>query len=62
MPQEQEQDTSRERLQAISKLLEEGTLAQVERELRSLHPAEIAHLMESLPHEQREIVWELVPP
>ena len=61
MPQEQEQDTNRERLQAISKLLEEGTLAQVERELRSLHPAEIAHLMESLPHEQREIVWELVP-
>ncbi len=61
MPQEQEQDTSRERLQAISKLLEEGTLAQVERELRSLHPAEIAHLMESLPREQREIVWELVP-
>jgi len=36
MPQEQEQDTNRERLQAISKLLEEGTLAQVERELHSL--------------------------
>jgi len=62
MPQEQEQDSNRERLQAISKLLEEGTLAQVERELHSLHPAEIAHLMESLPHEQREVVWELVPP
>jgi len=60
MPQEQEQDTNRERLQAFSQLLEEGTLAQVERELQNLHPAEIAHLMESLPHEQRDIVWDLV--
>ncbi len=62
MPQEQEQDTNRERLQAFSQLLEEGTLAQVERELQHLHPAEIAHLMESLPHEQRDIVWDLVHP
>jgi len=62
MPQEQEQDTNRERLQAFSKLLGEGTLAQVERELQDLHPAEIAHLMESLPHEQRNIVWDLVHP
>ncbi len=62
MPQEQEQDTNRERLQAFSALLEEGTLAQVERELQNLHPAEIAHLMESLPHEQRDIVWNLVHP
>ncbi len=62
MPQEQEQDTNRERLQAFSQLLEEGTLAQVERELQNLHPAEIAHLMESLPHEQRDIVWDLVHP
>ncbi|MCF6211917.1 MAG: magnesium transporter [Gammaproteobacteria bacterium] len=62
MPQEQEQDTNRERLQAFSTLLEEGTLAQVERELQNLHPAEIAHLMESLPHEQRDIVWDLVHP
>ncbi len=61
MPQEQEQDSNRERLQAFSKLLTEGTLAQVGRELQTLHPAEIAHLMESLPHEQRDIVWDLVP-
>jgi len=62
MPQEQEQDTNRERLQAFSKLLEEGTLAQVKHELQELHPAEIAHLMESLPLEQRNIVWDLVHP
>ncbi len=60
--QELEQDTDAERLQAISKLLEEGTLAEVRQELEQLHPAEIAHLMESLPHEQRDIVWDLVHP
>ena len=60
--QEQEQDIDAERLQAFSKLLEDGTLAQVKRELQKLHPAEIAHLMESLPHEQRDIVWDLVHP
>jgi magnesium transporter len=47
-------------VQAFSLLLENGTLAQVGRELRELHPAEIAHLLESLPPERRDIVWDLV--
>ena len=49
-----------EHLQAFIDLLKEGTLAQVERELRELHPAEIAHLLEALPREQRSVVWKLV--
>jgi magnesium transporter len=49
-----------ERLQAFSDLLKQGSLAQVERALEDMHPAEIAHLLESLPHEQRNAVWELV--
>ena len=48
------------RLQAFSDLLMEGTLAQVERELHEMHPAEIAHLLEALPREQRDAVWQLV--
>lgn len=48
------------RLQAFNDLLVEGTLAQVERELYELHPAEIAHLLEALPREQRDVVWQLV--
>ncbi len=48
------------RLQAFTDLLRDSTLARVERELRELHPAEIAHLLEALPHEQRDAVWELV--
>lgn len=51
---------SSERLQAFIDLLHEGTLAQVERELHELHPAEIAHLLEALPREQRQAVWNLV--
>lgn len=49
-----------ENLQAFIDLLKEGTLAQVERELRELHPAEIAHLLEALPRELRSVVWNLV--
>jgi len=48
------------RLQAFTDLLRDGTLAHVERELRELHPAEIAHLLEALPREQRDAVWDLV--
>jgi magnesium transporter len=48
------------RLQAFLDLLQEGTLAQVERELRELHPGEIAHILEALPREQRDAVWDLV--
>lgn len=63
MPRENEPTTtSDDRLQAFSELLTEGTLAQVGRELLELHPAEIAHLLESLPHEQRDVVWGLVTP
>jgi magnesium transporter len=63
MPRENEQSSkSDDRLQAFSDLLNKGTLAQVGRELSELHPAEIAHLLESLPHEQRDVVWDLVAP
>jgi magnesium transporter len=48
------------RLQDISSALHSGTLLQSRLMLNSLHPAEIANLLESLPLEQRELVWELV--
>lgn len=55
-----DQEHRAERLQGFTDLLRDGTLAHVERELRGLHPAEIAHLLEALPHEQRDAVWDLV--
>ncbi len=47
-------------LDALSTALESGTLAQVRRILGALQPAEIAHLLESLPPAQRLVVWRLV--
>lgn len=61
MPQTKTNNETRsEHLQAFIDLLNEGTLAEVERELHELHPAEIAHLLEALPREQRDSVWNLV--
>lgn len=48
------------RLENIRDALESGTLRSVRRMMHSLHPAEIAHLLESLRPAEREVVWELV--
>ncbi|HET9679979.1 MAG TPA: magnesium transporter [Gammaproteobacteria bacterium] len=48
------------RLEALRTALETGTLRNVRRMLHSMHPAEVASLLESLPSAEREIVWELV--
>jgi magnesium transporter len=48
------------RLQALQELLDSGTLHRAGRLLNALRPAEIAHLLESLPLAEREIIWGLV--
>jgi magnesium transporter len=48
------------RLQAVQDVLNSGTLQQAGRMLNALRPAEIAHLLESLPLSQRKIAWELL--
>ena len=60
MPQQQAQEQLTRHLHDFDELLAKGSLAQVERELRDMHPAEIAHLLEALPREQRDAVWQLV--
>lgn len=49
-------------LRRLRRALERGTLQNVQRMLSALHPAEIADLLESLPLEERNLVWELVDP
>ncbi len=51
-----------EPLQAIYGHLETGDFARIRRRINELHPAEIAHILESLPTEERLNVWELVDP
>jgi magnesium transporter len=50
------------RLSALRGALEQGTMRHGQRMINSLHPAEIASLIESLPRAKREIVWEFVHP
>ncbi|HID49990.1 MAG TPA: magnesium transporter [Chromatiales bacterium] len=54
---EQRKDT----LQLFTDILHQGDVEQIAQQLREMHPAEIAHLLESLPSDQRRTVWEHVP-
>jgi magnesium transporter len=50
------------RLAALRTALDEGAVRSAERIINTLHPAEIAQLLESLPPKRREIVWEMTDP
>ena len=60
MPLQSAPPQEQTRLQTMQEVLDSGTLQQVARMLNALQPAEIAHLLEALPHAEREIVWGLV--
>jgi len=47
-------------IENISSLLDDGNTNSSKEKLNSLHPAEIAHTLESLPHDERAIAWDLV--
>jgi magnesium transporter len=55
------EDTKR-RFESFKHLMESGTMQQAARMLNSLHPSEIADLLESLPLRERKFVWEMVDP
>jgi magnesium transporter len=48
------------RLAALREALESGTTRQVQSLIGTLHPAEIALLLESLPQPERNVVWQLI--
>jgi len=50
------------RLELLRQALGQGAGRQVQRLVNSMHPAEIASLLESLPPAQRQVVWDLVDP
>jgi magnesium transporter len=49
-----------DRLSSLSGAIENGSLFTLQRMLNALHPAEIAHLLESSPLSQRKVAWELI--
>jgi magnesium transporter len=60
MVESSDQSGTQQRLEALTEALQSGTASQVRYLLSSLHPAEAADLLESLPHGPRELLWELV--
>lgn len=50
------------RLEDLRDVLERGAMRKAARMLNALQTAEIAHLLESLPPKERELVWNLVDP
>ena len=57
----QQQDTHNTLLETISASLRDDQPEKIVELLSEMHPAEIAHLLESLPVNQREKVWPYVP-
>ena len=47
-------------LKVVNDALQTGTMQRARRILTALHPAEIANLLEALPHSQRGIVWNML--
>ena len=60
MVEKAEQENTQRRLTAFTAAFEEGALHRLRAMVNGLHPAEIAHLIQSLPPEQRLSLWELV--
>ncbi|MGC4028742.1 MAG: magnesium transporter [Steroidobacteraceae bacterium] len=50
------------RLAALREAIDDGAVRSAQRLINTLHPAEIAQLLESLPQNRREVVWELTDP
>lgn len=52
----------KDRVDSLKLFMESGTIQQAARMLNSLHPSEIADLLESLPLRERLFVWEMADP
>lgn len=62
MAEAAERSEAQQHLERLRHALDSGAAGQVRRLLTNLHPAEIAHLLGSLPHGPRELLWKLVAP
>jgi len=58
--QNQVHQNTEQRLDLLSQVADAGSLEQLQRMLSAMHPAEIAHFLESSPIARRHIVWDLI--
>jgi magnesium transporter len=56
------EETASEQLRRIHAAFEGGRALTVKRSLHALHPSEIARLVESLPRNERQVIWGMVDP
>lgn len=49
-----------QKLSRLTDVIESGSLFQLQDMINDMHPAEIAHVLESSPVSQRSIIWELI--
>jgi len=62
MAKDQQPGTITQPIATLAEALETGRFLRLRRLLASLHPAETAHLLESLPPEERKICWPIINP
>lgn len=62
MPEALEQDYTQQKLHEITKAIGSGMFVHVRRTLAQMPPCDIALLLESSPHKNRQVIWQLVDP
>ena len=55
-------ENKKDMLQLFTELLRNKQKADIGIQLAEMHPAEIAHLFESIPSDQRDAIWPFIPP
>lgn len=60
MPEQIQNQRTSEHIDLLTQTMDSGSLAQTKSLLNSLHPSQVADLLESMPRSQRLLVWELV--
>lgn len=59
---EERQEKSREQVEVLEVLLEREAIPELRGILSELHPADVAHFLESIPSRERDGVWDLLGP
>jgi len=62
MPELNQQNVINKPIDTLAEALKSGRFLRMRRLLASLHPAETAHLLESLPPEERKVCWPIINP
>ncbi|MGD8526311.1 MAG: magnesium transporter [Thioalkalispiraceae bacterium] len=56
-----EKEEAKDILQAFIEAIHEADIDRIDELLEDMHPAEISHLLESLPVNDREVIWQHIP-